>query len=74
MNRCGPTRRYLATGDDYEYIAEMSEDLNVKREIILEADAETLARMRKEGHVRRFTVYCSTADPSARKFQGSETQ
>jgi hypothetical protein len=24
----------------------------------LEADAETLARMRKEGHARGFTVYC----------------
>jgi len=50
----------LATGDDYEYIAEMSEDLNVKRQIILEADAETLARMRKEGHVRGFTVYADS--------------
>jgi len=54
MNRCGPNEAVLlATGDDYEYIAQMSEDLNVKREIILEADAETLARMRKEGHARR---------------------
>ena len=60
MNRCGPTRRYLATGDDYEYIADMSEDLNVKREIILEADAETLVRTRKEGHVRGFTAYADS--------------
>ena len=54
MNRCGPTRRYLATGDDYEYIAEMSEDLNIyKREIIIEADAETLARMIGDSEIHR---------------------
>jgi uncharacterized OsmC-like protein len=29
-----------------------------KREITIEADAETLERMRKEGHARGFTVYC----------------
>jgi len=52
----------LATGDDYEYIDHVSEDLNVKREIIVEADAETLARMRKEGHARGFTVYCDEAE------------
>ena len=28
----------------------MGEDIQVKREITLEADAETLERMRKEGH------------------------
>jgi hypothetical protein len=39
----------------------MSED-NVKREITLEADAETLERMRKEGHARGFTVYCDEAE------------
>jgi hypothetical protein len=51
----------LATADDYEYIGHVSEYLNVKREIIVEADAETLARMRKEGHARGFTVYCDEA-------------
>ncbi len=29
-----------------------------KREIVVEADAETLERMRKEGRARGFTVYC----------------
>lgn len=53
---------YLATADDYEYIDFMSDDPNVKREIMLEADAETLARMRKEGHARGFTVYCDEAE------------
>ena len=48
----------MATAEDYEYIDDMRDDLNIKREIILEADAETLARMRKEGHARGFTVYC----------------
>ncbi|MGH7817151.1 MAG: OsmC-related (seleno)protein, partial [Candidatus Binatia bacterium] len=28
----------------------MADDMQVKREIILEADAETLERMRKQGH------------------------
>lgn len=36
----------------------MVEDVQVKREIVLEADAETLERMRKEGHARGFTAYC----------------
>jgi len=45
----------LATAEDYEYIDDMRDDLNIKREIILEADAETLARIRKEGHARGFT-------------------
>ncbi len=36
----------------------MAEDITVKREILMEADAETLERMRKEGHARGFTVYC----------------
>jgi hypothetical protein len=34
----------------------------VKREIVLEADAETMERMRKEGHARGFTVYCDEAE------------
>jgi hypothetical protein len=38
------------------------EDIQVKREITLEADAETLERMRKEGHARGFTVYCDEAE------------
>jgi hypothetical protein len=40
----------------------MGEDIQVKREITLEADAETLERMRKEGHARGFTVYCDEAE------------
>jgi hypothetical protein len=36
----------------------MAEDIQVKREIVLEADAETMEKMRKEGHARGFTVYC----------------
>lgn len=41
---------------------EMAEDIQIKREIVLEADAETLERMRKEGHARGFTVYCDEAE------------
>ena len=52
----------MATAEDYEYIDDMRDDLNIKREIILEADAETLARMRKEGHARGFTVYCDEGE------------
>jgi hypothetical protein len=40
----------------------MTDDIEVKREIILEADAETIERMRKEGHARGFTVYCDEAE------------
>jgi hypothetical protein len=40
----------------------MVEDLTVKREIVLEADAETLERMRKEGHARGFTVFCDEGE------------
>jgi hypothetical protein len=40
----------------------MREDLNLKREIVLEADAEMLARMRKEGHARGFTIYCDEGE------------
>lgn len=40
----------------------MAEDIQVKREITIEADAETLERMRKEGHARGFTVYCDEAE------------
>jgi hypothetical protein len=38
----------------------MADDMQVKREIILEADAETLEPMRKEGHAR--TVYCDEGE------------
>jgi uncharacterized OsmC-like protein len=40
----------------------MAEDIKISREIVLEADAETLRKMRKEGHVRGFTVYCDEAE------------
>ncbi len=36
----------------------MAEDVQIKREIVLEADTETMEKMRKEGHARGFTVYC----------------
>ena len=41
----------------------MAEDLQIKREIVLEADAESLERMRKEGHARGFTVFCDEGEP-----------
>ena len=40
----------------------MAEDIRVQREITLEADAETLEKMRKEGHARGFTVYCDEGE------------
>ena len=40
----------------------MADDIQVKREIVLEADASTLQKMRKEGHARGFTVYCDEAE------------
>jgi hypothetical protein len=40
----------------------MAEDIQVKREIVLEADAETMERMWKEGHARGFTVYCDEGE------------
>jgi hypothetical protein len=40
----------------------MAQDIEIKREIVLEADAQTLARLRKEGHARGFTVYCDEAE------------
>jgi acetolactate synthase regulatory subunit len=39
----------------------MAEDVQIQREIVLEADAETLERMRKVGRARGFTVYCDEA-------------
>jgi len=40
----------------------VAEDITIKREILLEADAETLEKMRKEGHARGFTVYCDEGE------------
>ncbi len=40
----------------------MAEDLQIKREIVIEADAETLEHMRKEGHARGFTVFCDEGE------------
>ena len=40
----------------------MAEDMQLNREIVLEADAESLERMRKEGHARGFTVYCDEGE------------
>ena len=40
----------------------MADDIMVKREILLEADTETLEKMRKEGHARGFTVYCDEGE------------
>lgn len=42
----------------------MTDDIRVKRDIVLEADAETLEKMRKAGHARGFTVYCDEAEPT----------
>ncbi len=40
----------------------MAEDVQIKREIVVEADAETLEKARKEGHARGFTVYCDEGE------------
>lgn len=40
----------------------MAEEIQLKREIQVEADAETLEKMRKEGHARGFTVYCDEGE------------
>ncbi len=40
----------------------MAEEITVKREIQMEADAETLEKMRKEGHARGFTVNCDEGE------------
>jgi len=49
-------------GDLVKRRRDMAEDIQVKREIVLEADAETLEKMRKEGHARGFTVYCDEGE------------
>lgn len=40
----------------------MADDISIKREIIVEADAESLEKLRKEGHARGFTVYCDEGE------------
>ncbi len=40
----------------------MTDDVRVKREIVLEADAETQEKMRKVGYARGFTVHCDEAE------------
>ena len=42
----------------------MAEDITIKREILMEADTETLEKLRKEGHARGFTVFCDEAERS----------
>jgi hypothetical protein len=59
--------RRLSRTEDYELFDRckedsMADDMQIKREIVLEADAETLQKMRKEGHARGFTVYCDEAE------------
>ena len=36
----------------------MADEMQVNRDIVIEADAESIERLRKEGHVRGFTVFC----------------
>jgi uncharacterized OsmC-like protein len=40
----------------------MAEDISIKREIVVEADAQMVKKLRKEGHARGFTVYCDEAE------------
>jgi hypothetical protein len=40
----------------------MAENVQTKHEIVMQADAETLAKMRKEGRARGFTVYCDEGE------------
>jgi hypothetical protein len=49
-------------GDSAARRLTVEKDIQVKREIVLEADAETLEKMRKEGHARGFTVYCDEGE------------
>jgi hypothetical protein len=49
----------------------MVEDSQIKREIVLEAEAQTLERMRKEGHARGFTVYCDEGEKSEYTLNGA---
>ena len=49
----------------------MAEDISIKREIVVEADAQMLEKLRKEGHARGFTVYCDEAERTRRRQFGS---
>jgi hypothetical protein len=40
----------------------MADDIVMKREIVIEADTETMERQKKEGRVRGFTVLCDEAE------------
>jgi len=40
----------------------MAEDIQIKREIVVEADAETLEKMRKVGRAQGFTVHCDEGE------------
>jgi hypothetical protein len=40
----------------------MAEDIQIKSEFVVEADTETLEKMRKEGHARGFTVHCDEGE------------
>lgn len=40
----------------------MAEDIEIKREITIEVNAETAERMKKEGRARGFTVYCDEGE------------
>ncbi len=40
----------------------MAEDVTVKREIVIEADAAALERQKKSGEARGFTVLCDEAE------------
>lgn len=40
----------------------MADDIQIMREVVMEADAETLEKMRKQGHARGFTVQCDEGE------------
>ena len=40
----------------------MADDVVMKREIVVEADTETMERQKKEGQARGFTVLCDEAE------------
>jgi len=40
----------------------MADDIVMKREIVVEADTETMERQKKEGRARGFTVLCDEAE------------
>jgi hypothetical protein len=57
-----PQCKYSAADVAHQYRRIMMDDIQIKREIVLEADAESLEKLRKEGHARGFTVYCDEAE------------